>query len=244
MDFSAAKAELERFAVQNPAQQFEKFARVVPVLLGWLAENGREYPWRATTDPWRVYISEILLQRTRADAVAKVYHPFFEQFPDPSAIRAENPDAIREVIAPLGLGSQRTKTLVGVAEFLETRDDNVPRSTEELQRPWGVGKYSARATMIFAFGEPRALVDTNFARIFERLFDIDFPTQPHKRASVYALLDTLAPQKPSLCRAYNLALLDIGALICTPDTPACGDCPLSSACTYPLPLPRESFVIS
>jgi A/G-specific adenine glycosylase len=120
-----------------------------------------------------------------------------------------------------------------VAELVLTEHGGeVPPSLTELQRPWRVGPYSARATMLFAFGEPLALVDTNFARIFERVFGYEMPTQPHKSDEVYQLLDALVPGTPGLCRSVNLALLDLADAICTPSDPDCAACPLVAGCHY------------
>jgi A/G-specific adenine glycosylase len=142
-------------------------------------------------------------------------------------------EEIRSVIDSLGFGNQRTRTLNEVAELIDHEySGTVPRSLEALQRPWRVGPYSARATMMFAFGEPLALVDTNFARVVERVFDYEMPAQPHKSDTLYELLDALIPGTGGLCRSFNLALLDLAAAICTPSVPACGDCPLAPGCSY------------
>ena len=233
IDTETAVNLLERETGTSAGDRVSEFIDHLPALLSWLADNGRKYPWRLTQDPWRVYISEILLQRTRADAVAGIYDDFFREYPDPGAIRQSSEQEIKQLVKPLGFGNQRTRTLQDVAQVLGTdHDDRVPESLEELQRPWRVGPYSARATMIFAFDIPVALVDTNVARVTERVFDFEMPSQPHKSEPVYRLLDALVPNEPALCRATNLALLDLADAICTPDSPDCPSCPLGPACVY------------
>ena len=133
----------------------------------------------------------------------------------------------------LGFGNQRTRTLREVAEMCH-RDHcgNVPHNLEELKRPWRVGPYSARACLVFAFGDPLALVDSNIARIIERVVDYNMPTQPHKSDQVYKLMECLVPTDSDLARAFNLALIDLGAIICTTSRPECELCPLNSCCIY------------
>lgn len=231
---SAAELLSEK-GVTNPHIRVERFFSALPGLLSWLQANGRIFPWRKTRDPWRVYITEILLQRTRASAVEEIYDSFFQRYPDPAAIRQTSEQELKELVKPLGFGNHRKRTLKDVAQILgEDHDDEVPENLEELKRPWRVGPYSARATMIFAFKHPMGLVDSNIARIIERVFGYEMPDQPHKSDSLYRFLDTLMPQEDPVCRAINLALLDLGDSICTPSSPACSTCPLASSCKYHL----------
>ena len=233
IDTEAAAAIAAQGGVEQSEHRVDQLINELPSLLTWLEENGREYPWRYTTDPWRVYISEILLQRTRGDAVAEVYEEFFSRFPDPEALNNATEDEIRDVIYSLGFVNHRTRTLHEVGDILcEVHNCEVPDSIDELQRPWRVGDYSARACQLFARGEPLALVDTNFARVIGRVLDYEMPQQPHKSDEVYALLDSLVPSDSSLARAFNLAILDLGALVCTASSPTCRSCPLNAACSY------------
>lgn len=214
-------------------QQVEAFVSTVPSLLTWLSENGRQFSWRQTTDPWRVYIAEILLQRTRADAVAKVYDTFLDRYPGAEQLNDATEDEIYEVVKSLGFGNQRTRTLQDVASVLvEDYGGDVPRDLDALQKPWRVGPYCARATMVFAFGVPLSLVDRNFARVVRRVFDYSMPSQPHKDEQVQKLLNGITPMSGELARAFNLAILDLGAIACLPTKPKCHVCPLQSCCAY------------
>jgi len=209
----------------------DEFLSLLPDLLIWLEKNGRVYPWRQTTDPWRVYCSEILLQRTRGDTVETVYDDFFGQFPHDEALYSAADEEIREIIEPLGFGNQRTRTLREVAELVHVEHDgDFPDSENELKKPWRVGPYSARATLIFAFNRALSLVDSNFARVLSRFSGCELPNQPHKSDSVYRVFDGLVPSDPGLARSFNLALLDLGAMVCTPSSPHCRACPLSAGC--------------
>jgi len=233
IDTSEANRLLEANGVDHPEPRVRRFIEAVPDLLKWFESNGRVFPWRRTDDPWQVYISEILLQRTRAGTVEDIYQQFFERFPDPATLREAPETEVKTTIEPLGFGNQRTRSLRDVARILGAdHDDSVPASREELQRPWRVGPYSARATLVFAFDEPLALVDTNTARVIKRVFGYEMPAQPHKSEEVYSLLDALIPADPELARAVNLALLDLAAEICTADTPDCPSCPLNPGCEF------------
>jgi A/G-specific adenine glycosylase len=215
--------------VRNPGGRISALIDCLPNLLLWLEENGRRYPWRETTDPWRIYLTEILLQRTRADAVEKIYDEFFDRFPDPQALYGASDTEIRETVHSLGLVNHRTRTLREISNLC-VNHGGVPHSMDKLKQPWRVGEYSARACQLFARGEPLALVDTNFARVFGRVLGNKMPEQPHKSVVVYSLLDALTPDEPAVARAFNLAILDLGAKICTPSSPRCRICPLSAGC--------------
>ncbi|SEH15023.1 A/G-specific DNA-adenine glycosylase [Natronorubrum sediminis] len=221
----------------DPAPRVESFIYTMPQFLDWLDSSGRDYPWRHTTDPWRVYATEILLQRTRADAVANIYEGFFDRFPSPNALMKSNDEMIYTQIKSLGFGNQRTRSLKEAAELCVTQyDGTVPADLDALQQPWRVGPYSARACLLFAFNQPISLVDSNIARIIERVFGYQMPNQPHKKDSVYELVDTLIPDTPELARSITFAFLDLGALICTEPHPKCNECPLNSCCLFTEPL--------
>lgn len=233
IDVERAAEILDEQGIDEPENRVNSFVERVPALLDWLENNGRDFPWRHTKDPWQIYISEILLQRTRGSAVVEVYGPFFEKFPDAASICESDDGEIHEVIATLGFGNQRTRTLREVGDLVHhEHGGTVPEPLEELKRPYRVGPYSARACRMFAFGEPVALVDANFARVFGRVFGLELPAQPHKCGWLYDLIDALVPDDPGAARAFNLACIDLGALVCSPDSPDTGVCPLQPACRF------------
>lgn len=233
IDIEEASKQAEKGGVKSAEEKIEDFVSCIPSLLEWLEQRGREYPWRATTDPWKVYLAEILLQRTRGDAVEKVYSDVIEKFPNPDALHEASDEEIREAVHSLGFVNHRQRTLEEVGRiFTEQYDGEVPDSIEELKKPWRVGDYSARATQLFAREKPIALVDSNIARVIGRVFDYKMPQQPHKNKEVYAFLEALTPNDPDIARSFNLAILDLGALVCTPDNPDCESCPISTVCQY------------
>lgn len=219
--------------LENAETRIQLFVEHIPDLLRWLEVHGRKYPWRETIEPWRVYLTEILLQRTRADAVAKIYHQFFDRFPDPESLHEAPESEIKDLVRTLGFVNHRTKSLQDVGEILiQKHGGSVPDSVEALKEPWRVGEYSARACQLFARDQPYALIDANFARVIGRVLGYEMPRQPHKSEDVYAFLDALVPSDPDLARAFNLAVLDLGALICTPDNPNHVECPFQDICVY------------
>ena len=232
-DTEQAEQILAVNGVANPEERLEQFIRVCPQMLQWLEDHGRSLPWRYTTNPWKVYATEILLQRTRANAVEDLFEDFFDEFPTPSSLHNAEEETIRDLVYPLGFVNHRTRSLSEAAEMCVTEyGGDVPESLEALKRPWRVGDYSARACLIFAFGQVQPIVDTNVARVMGRVLDYEMPAQPHKSTEVYSLLGALIPDDPSLARAFNLAILDIGALVCSPESPDCEACSLNNGCDF------------
>jgi A/G-specific adenine glycosylase len=155
-------------------------------LLEWLQENGRIFPWRETTDARKVYAAELLLQRTKVDAVQNVFLKFIERYLSVDSLDGADEDELRKVVYELGLVDHRVKTLISVGEEFS---DGLPSSVDELKEPWDVGKYSARACQLFTRGDPQPLVDSNFARAISRVMKIQMPSQLYK-TSRYILLWT------------------------------------------------------
>lgn len=127
-DADGAVSALQDLGCEGLDTEVDRFLELVPELLAWVEQNGRRYPWRQTTDPWRVYISEILLQRTRGDSVDSIYDDFFERFPGPEALLSASEGDIKNEVESLGFGNQRTRTLQEVAELItEEHCGKIPR---------------------------------------------------------------------------------------------------------------------
>ncbi|MFB6199560.1 MAG: hypothetical protein ABEJ83_01665 [Candidatus Nanohaloarchaea archaeon] len=191
----------------------QEFAGHIPEMMNWLEENGRKYPWRDTLDPWKVYVAEILLQRTRADTVSGVYPKFVEKYPSPESIDQSNEEELRDIISELGFVNHRVKSLKSAGEiFVSEYEGKVPETLEGLKKPWRSGNYVARATQLFARGETQALVDPNIVRVIENKMNVKLPSQPHKKGEVYSFMESITPEDAEKARAFYLALLDLGAL--------------------------------
>jgi A/G-specific adenine glycosylase len=212
-------------------------------LLAWFAEHKRDLPWRADRDPYRVWISEAMLQQTRVETVLPYYARFMARFPTLDAL-AEAP--IEDVLAAWsGLGYyRRARTLQAAARTIIAEHAGVfPRDRERLLALPGIGPYTAGALASIAFELPEPLVDGNVARVFCRLFAL--AGEPSSlNAELWSRARAMMPGEGS-CGAWNQALMELGALICTPRDPRCGDCPLRSDCrafaqgrTAELPWPK------
>ena len=201
-----------------------KFANV---LLKWYEEHKRSLPWRDTKDPYRIWISEIILQQTRVVQGYDYYLRFLERFPDVFVLAAASEDEVMQQWQGLGYYS-RARNLHAAAKTIANMG-HFPTTYEEIRALKGVGDYTAAAISSFAFGLPTAVVDGNVYRVLARHFGIFTPidTATGKRVFRELAQQLLDEQHPG---DYNQALMDFGALQCTPQSPQCTDCPLANTC--------------
>ena len=195
-------------------------AAVAGPLLRWYAEHGRALPWRGTRDPYPVLVSEVMLQQTQAARVAPYYERFLARFPDEHAL-ATAPTA--DVLgAWSGLGyNRRALALQRAARIVVA--EGWPREDAGLRRLPGVGPYTAAAVASFAFGAQVPAVDTNARRVIERL--------DRRRRAPAALQRRAAALLPAgRAAAFNHAIMDLGATVCTARAPRCHACPLAAGC--------------
>jgi len=199
-------------------------------LLYWhLHINTRSLPWKEETDPYKIWLSEIILQQTRAEQGLPYYQRFIRQYPDVSRLALAPQEEVFRLWQGLGYYS-RCKNLLRSAQLIHSDyDGKFPDTYEELLRLPGVGAYTAAAIASFAFGLPHAVVDGNVYRVLARFFGIDLPVdttdgKKHFAALAARLLDLQDPA------AYNQALMDFGAVVCKPKLPLCESCPLSGHC--------------
>jgi A/G-specific adenine glycosylase len=195
-------------------------------LLVWAREgNLRTFPWRAETDPYRLLIAEIMLRRTRADQVGRIYAAFVERWPDLEAFVGAPYAELLERVAPLGL-RWRAQNLWELAQALANR--RLEASYDKLIELPGVGDYVASAVACFSTGARIPLIDTNSVRVLGRYFG--FPTGPETRRRKFlrGLADSLVcPDSP---QTYNYAILDLAATVCKPRKPECRVCPVRKHC--------------
>jgi A/G-specific adenine glycosylase len=202
-------------------------------LLAWFAANRRDLPWRHTRDPYRILVSEVMLQQTQVDRVIPYYAAWLEQFPTVHAL-AGAPTA--EVItAWAGLGyNRRAVNLQRTAQYVVEKLGGVfPSDVEHLVELPGIGPYTAGAIAAFAFEQDSAFIDTNMRRVIHRLFyGVDVPERKATDKEIVALAAELVP--PGEGWTWNQALIEFGALQCTARRPACVICPLQASCdAYP-----------
>lgn len=203
------------------------FAGLRRLLLGWYRRARRELPWRRDRDPYRVWVSEIMLQQTRVAAAVSYYERFLARFPDVAALAAAGEQQVLASWSGLGYYSRARNLHRAARAILEAGD--FPRDYEALRRLPGIGDYTAAAVASIAFGLPHAAVDGNVLRVLARLTAETGDTgtngvRQRLRAVAERLLDRAHPGE------FNQALMELGATICLPRRPRCEACPLSGYC--------------
>ncbi len=198
----------------------------------WATENLRKFPWRCTTDPYKIFIAEFLLQKTGAVTVVQVYNAFLSKYPTLSDLAGASVAEISLLLYPLGLHFRAERLHESVQMILKDYSGIIPTTEAQLLTLPGVGKYTARAICSQAYLQPLAVLDTNVARIFERFFGLQGNRVKSRCKLLWQAADEVAPI--SEVGKWNLALLDFGAAICTARNPNCDRCPLSCKCTFAL----------
>jgi len=198
-------------------------------LLAWFARHQRDLPWRRTRDPYAIWLSETMLQQTRVETVIPYYERFLARFPTVLALADAEPDEVTQLWSGLGYYS-RARNLHAAARAIASEHGGVlPREVEALRELPGVGRYTAGAVASIAFDRPAPIVDGNVARVLARLLDLrDDLSSPAMQKRLWAEAEALArgPHPGDL----NQALMELGALVCTPRAPKCLLCPLREQC--------------
>ena len=209
-------------------------ADFAPRLIAWQARDGRHgLPWQGTHDPYRVWLSEIMLQQTQVSTVLNYYPRFLDAFPDVAALAAAPIDEVMALWSGLGYYS-RARNLHRCAQAVVAEHGGVfPRSAAQLQTLPGIGASTAAAIAAFCFGERISIVDGNVKRVLARLlaFEGDVGEAAGQRA-MWDLAQRLLPTEPSHpeMRAYTQGLMDLGATVCSRSRPRCESCPVSVRC--------------
>jgi len=210
-------------------------------LLGWFAEAKRDLDWRATRDPYCVWISEIMLQQTRVAAVVPYYRRFLERFPTVSDLAGARIDAVLRHWAGLGYYSRARNLHRAAKEIVARHHGEFPRLLEDALALPGIGGYTAAAVLSIAYGAPHAVLDGNVARVLARLGAIRGDLRrPRRWRALNAAADALLPPAPAAGPSavppsanpgdWNQAMMELGATVCTPRAPQCGACPVSRWC--------------
>ena len=198
-------------------------------VLAWYARAGRDLPWRRTRDPYRVLVSEFMLQQTQVSRVREYYPRFLERFPDLESLARAKPRTVREAWDGLGYYA-RARNLHELAQCVTRRHDGtLPDEPEELLELPGVGPYTAGAVASFAYEKPVPAVDTNVARVIRRVFFGKREARNGKR-EVWRLASVLVPKNGKRAWRFNQAVMELGALICVARKPKCPECPVRPVC--------------
>jgi A/G-specific adenine glycosylase len=218
-------------------------------LLGWYIVDKRRLPWRAEAgerpDPYRVWLSEIMLQQTTVAAVKPYFEKFTGRWPSVEALAAAEEAEVMAAWAGLGYYA-RARNLIACARVVAASGGEFPSEEAELRKLPGIGRYTAAAIAAIAFGRRAVVVDANVERVVSRLFAVSKPL-PASRERLYALTDTITPAEGG--GDFAQAMMDLGSTICTPRSPDCPRCPLLAFCAagqagegelYPVKAPKAA----
>ncbi len=202
-------------------------------LLAWYARHGRDLPWRRTRDPYRVLVSEIMLQQTQVDRVVPKYHQFLERYPTLEDLAGARARDVRQLWYPLGYNIRPVRLHQIARETVARYGGRLPDTAEGLRGLPGIGRYTAGAVLSFAYGQDAAILDTNVRRVLSRVFIGPRRMQRLRGEKAYwDLAEALVP--PGRAYDFNQALMDFGATWCSPRAPRCAPCPMKRFCvSYP-----------
>ncbi len=214
----------------------------------WHARGGRDLPWRNCRDPYKVWISEIMLQQTTVAAVKPYFERFLNRFPNVAALAAANEEDVLRLWEGLGYYS-RARNLRKAAQAIIANGGEFPQTVEQLLQLPGIGRYTAGAIVSFAFDRPAPIVEANTLRLYCRLLGFrGDPRSTNGQRLLWSFAEKLVPTKSP--GEFNQALVDLGATICTPSEPRCDECPVASCCRalaeqaqaeIPIPKPRPEI---
>ena len=204
-------------------------ARLRSKLVAWFRKAARDLPWRRTRDPYAILVSEIMLQQTQVATVIPFYERWLARFPDFASLAGSEESDVLSVWQGLGYYSRARNLHRAAKTVVEKHGGEMPRDPALIRALPGIGRYTAGAVASFAFDLPEPLVDANVARVLARLLDLHTPID--STAGQSALWETaiaLVPQKGA--RIFNSAIMELGALVCTPRAPRCRECPIAKHC--------------
>jgi A/G-specific adenine glycosylase len=204
-------------------------------ILGWYAANARDLPWRGPdADPWGVLVSEFMLQQTPVARVLPVWREWLDRWPTPAALAAEPSGEAVRAWGRLGYPRRALRLHASAVAIAGAHGGRVPESYDDLRALPGVGSYTAAAVASFAYGRRHAVLDTNVRRVFARLISgVEHPPKAQTVAEV-RIAETLLPEDPPVASRWSVAVMELGALVCTARTPRCGECPVAVGCAWRL----------
>ncbi len=201
-------------------------------LLDWYRKNKRDLPWRDCGDPYKIWISEIMLQQTRVDQATPYYYRFIERFPTVQKLAEAEIHDVLMAWEGLGYYSRARNLHMAAKEIMEKFNGTIPETWDEITQLKGIGPYTASAILSIAFNKKYAVVDGNVIRVLTRYFGIEddvrlTSVKNRIQESSDELIDEQFPGD------FNQALMELGAIVCTPANPNCDSCPVSSRIVWP-----------
>ncbi len=218
----------------------EKVEYFCEIIKKWAQKNLREFPWRNTSNPYKVLIAEIMLQQTDTNKVKQVYNDFLEEFSNVEELADASYEDINKYISKIGL-SYRTERLLNIASVIKARwNGQVPTNPTDLKSLPGVGDYIANSVGAISGDYSVPAVDSNVIRIIQRFFGVESKkNRPRNDPKIWNSSKKLLPDETEKVKIWNWALLDFGAIVCTYYNPKCYECPVIRKCSF-----FESFLKS
>jgi A/G-specific adenine glycosylase len=216
----------------------DKEREISRFLIEYYRHNGRYYEWRYNRTPYSVYLSEILLQRTRADQVAPVFNNLIQHYPDLKSL-ASSFSAVRAAMGTLGRNVRFEPFENGLNYIIREHQGELPFESEKLLEVPGIGPYIAAAIRIFGFNIKDAIIDTNVVRVVSRLYGLDYHAETRRNKEFILLANSLVPEEGYV--EYSYGILDFASAICTVAKPKCQNCNISHLCTAKHSAPPNTF---
>lgn len=213
----------------SPFDTFEREEAFRRALSRWYLRGHRSLPWRATTNAYHIWLSEVILQQTRVDQGTAYYHRFLEAFPRVQDLASADEDRVLKLWQGLGYYSRARNLRAAAIQIVEQFGGELPQDRKALLSLPGIGPYTAAAILSFAYNLPFATVDGNVQRVISRLAAIAEPVDtPKGRKKIDLVAESLLDKRQA--RIFNNATMELGATVCLPSSPLCSDCPVSSFC--------------
>jgi A/G-specific adenine glycosylase len=202
-------------------------------ILDWYSHEARDLPWREPgASPWGILVSEVMLQQTPVARVEPVWRQWMSEWPSPATLAASAPGDAVHAWGRLGYPRRALRLHGAAVAMVERHGGEVPDAYAELLALPGVGTYTVAAVSVFAFGRRAAVVDTNVRRVFARMVDGVGQAAPSLTGTELDLATTLLPESADVSRTWNVAVMEVGALVCSARTPRCHECPVHDLCAW------------
>lgn len=209
------------------------------LLLAWYLPHARKLPWRGVSDPYAVWVSEIMLQQTRVETVIPYFKRWMQRFPTVQALAESNEQDVLQTWEGLGYYNRARNLYRAAKEVVERFGGRLPATRLELEKLPGIGRYTAGAIASMAFGQDEPALDGNLRRVLARVFNLTVPLRTEQgKQALQQLLEEHLPRGQA--GDFNQAMMDLGATLCTPRSPDCANCPVAAICqAYPLGVQNE-----
>lgn len=203
IDEVEAEKALRNAGVELPETKLNSFLESIPRHMGWLRNHGDRFPWRYTTDPWKIFVAELLLQKSRGDQVADMYELFLKRYESPYEMAQSDEEEVDTHLATIGLNKTKRETFKRASKRFVNNQGGLPSSEEKLREIKGVGQYISRATMLFSFGQRKALSDVNIEGFIESEFGVEVNEE-----EALKIMESITPDDPGMARSLYFWIID------------------------------------